>query len=213
MTAESSGTSFDPARIERESFVADVEIHEQLASTNDRALALADSATAIPKLVLALSQTGGRGRGSNRWWTSDGALTFSLLLEPEGVERSRWPQLSLAVGVGVCGALGQVLPGVDTRLKWPNDVYVNGAKICGILVEVPPKQPGRIVAGIGVNVNNSLEGAPAELRGRATSIRDVLDRHVHLEDVLIALLNSVEQSVDQLVRCDPALAQSWRRMC
>ncbi len=213
MTAETPGKAFEPARIERETFVADIEIHEQLTSTNDRALALADSIERIPKLVVALSQTGGRGRGSNRWWASEGALTFSLLLEPARVEKSRWPQLSLAVGVGVCGALEQLLPAADMRLKWPNDVYVNGAKICGILVEVPPKQPGRIVAGIGINVNNSLAGAPEELRNRATSIRDVICQHARLEDVLIAVLNGVEQSLEQLVRRDAALPQAWRRMC
>lgn len=132
------GSAIDPFRVERETFVAEAEVHAELRSTNDRALRLADSAERLPRLIAALRQTAGRGRGGNRWWAGEGALTFSLLLDAPPVPLERWPQMSLAVGGAVCGAVAGLVPSADVRLKWPNDVFVNGKKACGILVEVPP---------------------------------------------------------------------------
>src|SRR5438874_12407611 len=66
------------------SFIKDVEWHETIASTNDRGVTLAsDETIATPRLIIAGQQTAGRGRGLNRWWSSAGALTFSLLFNPE----------------------------------------------------------------------------------------------------------------------------------
>lgn len=132
------GNSIDPFRVERETFVAEAEVHAELRSTNDRALRLAETATRLPRLIAALRQSAGRGRGANRWWAGEGALTFSLLLDAPPVPLERWPQMSLAVGGAVCGTVAGFVPGADVRLKWPNDVFVNGKKACGILVEVPP---------------------------------------------------------------------------
>ncbi len=204
----------DPFRVERETFVAEAEVHAELASTNDRALHLAQTATRLPRLVVALRQTAGRGRGANRWWADEGALTFSLLLDVPRLPLERWPQISLTVGGAVCEAVAALIPAADVRLKWPNDVYVNGRKACGILVEVPPAPvTGRIVIGIGLNVNNSVSGAPAEIRARATSLRDVGGTSLNLTDVLVAVLRGVDSDLASLDAGDPDLAARWRRLC
>src|SRR5438034_451345 len=103
----------------------------------------------------------GRGRGTNRWWSADGALTFSLVLEApqERLPMSRWPQVALVAGVAVCEALERMAPRAEMRVKWPNDVYLAGRKICGILSESVPARRDRIVVGIGVNVNNRVQGS------------------------------------------------------
>ena len=80
-----------------------VEIHDTLGSTNVRALELARNAEIeLPALVAARIQTAGKGRGRNTWWAADGALTFSLLLDPAttGIAPAKWPQLSLVTGSG-----------------------------------------------------------------------------------------------------------------
>ena len=68
-------------KILENTFVADVEHHATIGSTNDRAIQCAAfHAVKLPLLILADRQTGGRGRGSNRWWTGPGSLAFSLLV-------------------------------------------------------------------------------------------------------------------------------------
>ena len=72
----------DIAKIRAATFVAEVEHHAEVGSTNDRALQLAASdGRPTPTLVVADRQTLGRGRGANRWWADRGALTFSLVVE------------------------------------------------------------------------------------------------------------------------------------
>jgi BirA family biotin operon repressor/biotin-[acetyl-CoA-carboxylase] ligase len=204
----------DPFRVERETFVAEAEVHAELASTNDRALRLANTAAQLPRLIVALRQTAGRGRGANRWWAGDGALTFSLLLDAARLPLERWPQISLTAGGAVCAALTAFLPTADVRLKWPNDVYVDGRKACGILVEVPPAPAtGRIVIGIGLNVNNSLDEAPPDVRARATSLIDVTGTTHDMTDVLIAILQRLDADLAALGVSDTGLPARWRRLC
>lgn len=206
---------FDPTRLRAESFVAEVEIHAELASTNDWAMQQArrlDLAT--PRLIVAERQTAGRGRGANRWWSDDGALTFSLLLDiKENLPAERWPQVSLTVGLAVCEALQMLGPGIPIGLKWPNDVQIDGRKICGILVEIPPPPLGRLVIGIGINVNNSFAAAPPEIQGIAVSLSEVAMLPFDLNDVLLCVLRRLAEHLELLAEQRLDLPRRWREQC
>jgi len=159
-----------------ETFVRAWEWHDEIGSTSDRAIELAAAVEQpLPLLVIAGQQTAGRGRGVNRWWTAPGALTFSLVLDGAalGVAQDRWPRLSLATALAVGEVIRQLVPNADLQLKWPNDVYIAGRKVCGILLEAPASAPGRIVLGLGLNVNNTLAEAPPEIRDAAVALCEV----------------------------------------
>lgn len=203
----------DPFRIEQQTFVAQAEVHAELPSTNDRALRLAAETTATPRLIAALRQTAGRGRGTNRWWGGDGALLFSLILDVPPVRPEHLPQLSLCMGTAVCEAVMQFAPGGDVRLKWPNDVYLNDRKVSGILIEMPQDCPQRLVVGIGLNVNNSVASAPAEIATRATSIRDDSGVEQELTDVLSAVLLQIERELSDFHSGRRDLPARWRKFC
>src|SRR5262245_30735712 len=129
---------FDLGRIESCGLVARIDYHESIGSTSDRAIELGVlDESELPLLVLAESQTAGRGRGVNRWWSAEGALTFSLVLQApcERLPPDRWPQVALVAGVAVCEALEGLVPQAEVRVKWPNDVYLGSGKVCGILCE------------------------------------------------------------------------------
>jgi hypothetical protein len=83
-TNEMSGGPFlNAEQIRAATFIRHVELHESLDSTNNRALELArDERAELPALVVARRQTAGRGRGERTWWAAEGALTFSVFLEP-----------------------------------------------------------------------------------------------------------------------------------
>ncbi|MEY2618238.1 MAG: putative bifunctional protein (BirA) : transcriptional regulator (Biotin operon repressor), BirA [Pseudomonadota bacterium] len=150
-----------------------VEILPEIDSTNSELMRRARAGQADPVLLVAESQTAGRGRRGRGWVSSIGdSLTFSLGLPLAPAE---WSGLSLAVGVAVAEALD---PGIG--LKWPNDLWISGRKLAGILVETasivatgappaggPPRR--QAVIGIGINLlpRPPLEGAdiaPACLR-------------------------------------------------
>jgi len=206
----------DTAQIQRRTFVRYVEHHPLLGSTSDRALELAgDAKIPLPALVVADRQTAGRGRGSNRWWSAEGALTFSLLLDsqPERLPHDRWPQLSLAAGVAACDALSELAPG-RFGLKWPNDVHAAGRKIAGILVEAPNVPATRpIVVGVGVNVNNSWAAAPADLQGIGTSLFDLTGGMLDRGETLCRLLTALEHRLEQLAAGGGELPDAWQSLC
>lgn len=206
------------ARLTTETFLADFEHYAEIGSTNDRALQLCtEESLFTPYLVLADRQTSGRGRGSNRWWSSDGALLFSLIIEAAefGLPESRWPLVSLTAGVAVCQGVASLLPsdrGHELGLKWPNDVWLNGRKACGILVEVPPTLRGRLVIGIGLNVNNSFTSASKELQSLATSLHDETDANWDRDSVLLVLLRQLEDDLKSLAADDVRLPERWQTL-
>ncbi|MFG0333905.1 MAG: biotin--[acetyl-CoA-carboxylase] ligase [Maioricimonas sp. JB049] len=204
----------DADRLISTTFVHHVQLHEELASTNDHAMR--HSGTLAPAtLIVARRQTAGRGRGTNRWWSSDGALTFSLLIDPVdwNLPTPRWPELSVTVGTAIATALGPLTDFADVRLKWPNDVYLAGRKVCGILVEVASTNPGRLVVGIGLNVNNSFADAPDDVRQRAISLCDHEQRQFDMTDLLERLLVQIDGDMTALAGQPADLQSRWRNLC
>jgi BirA family biotin operon repressor/biotin-[acetyl-CoA-carboxylase] ligase len=202
-------------RIRQAAGIRSLEYHQHLPSTNTRALVWAeDESLALPAWVLTDLQTAGRGRGAHRWWAAPGALTFSLVLPNlVGSEGANWPRIALTSGLAVGHALQQLQPGLLVGLKWPNDVYVCERKICGILVEVPPRRSDRLVLGIGLNVNNSMQHAPPEVALSAISLCDVAGFPFPLPVVLTRVLCQLMQHLGAMTRGDMALASQWQDWC
>ncbi len=207
--------SFDLDRIRRETFISQIDFHEEIGSTNTRALALANETRTFPTLVLAERQTAGRGRGNNRWWAGDGGLTLSVLLNASdfAIPASRWPLISLTAGLAVGEAIACFVPAGDVRLKWPNDVFLNGRKACGILIETASNRSGMIVIGIGLNVNNSFAKAPPEVLSIATSLADVTGCTLDPSNVLIAVLQQLAKCLTLVGSDVSQLADLWRARC
>jgi BirA family biotin operon repressor/biotin-[acetyl-CoA-carboxylase] ligase len=220
---------FDLTRLSASGLARHVDYHDVLGSTSDRALELAAQADLpLPLLVLAAKQTGGRGRGTNRWWATEGALTFSLVLDASAANLSpnRWPQVALVAGLAVCESLAELAPQAQWQVKWPNDVFLNGGKICGILSESAPGWKDRLVVGVGVNVNNSVrsEGRGQETGNRgqesvdlqrtARALIDLDCRPRDLTQVLLAILDRLDQRWSQLAAGEfPGLASAYRQRC
>ena len=207
----------DLDRIISETFIEHIDYQHELTSTNDRALQLAKAPSDHTRqLVLTDRQTVGRGRGANRWWASEGALTFSVLLKPEAISLppSCWPQLALTTGLAVCDAIKHLLGGADTvGLKWPNDVYLNNRKACGILVETGNGQSARLVLGIGINVNNRSESAPSDLRDKTVALCEAIGRDIPLVEVLIGVLQRLSSRLIWIGAGEIELREEWSRRC
>ncbi|MFV2070352.1 MAG: biotin--[acetyl-CoA-carboxylase] ligase [Pirellulales bacterium] len=203
-------------KIVRETFVVEVEAHSELSSTNDRAIEKARSRSGKrPLLVIARRQQAGRGRGTHGWWSHDGALTFSLLLDRETFagDTPCPPLIPLSMGVAVCDTILSVNPRLDVGLKWPNDVFLSGRKVAGILIERPSQPPGDVIVGIGLNVNNSIQIAPTEIVDIATSLCDETRSRHDIHAVLLGILRRIEAQLT-LLKTDPdRVRQRWSDFC
>jgi BirA family biotin operon repressor/biotin-[acetyl-CoA-carboxylase] ligase len=206
----------DADRILAETVVRQVDFQRQLPSTNDRALALAAAGDVrLPLLVIAEQQTAGRGRGAHRWWSAEGALTFSLVWPWEHLAAGAESQSLLAIGAGLaaCEACELLAPECRFGLKWPNDVLLAGRKLGGVLIEAPGRPLECVVIGVGVNVNNTFAAAPAELRPLATSLVDAAGHPFDLLSLLIGILQRLADHVEAIRRAPAGMLAQWRRRC
>lgn len=187
-------------------------IHQAVcASTNDVAAAEARAGAREGLLVTADAQTGGRGRLGRSWHSPPGEnLYMSLVLRPRR-PTSEIPCLTLLTGGAIAAALRRL--GFAAEVKWPNDVllHVDSAlrKVAGVLTEASSEggRVAHVVVGIGINVN--AESFPAELAGRATSLR-LAAGGVRLmrRKVLAGVLQSLQEAYDRFCTTGPAAALS-----
>lgn len=139
----------------------EVERLGSVPSTQDLLAARARAGEDVTGICLrATEQTKGRGRRGTAWTSPPGGSYQSV-----GLGREAWPWLTLALGAGVAGSLGETC-GVEVTVKWPNDLFLAGRKLGGMITEVVA---GQVIAGVGVNVRNA---AP---EGGATLDRDDVD--------------------------------------
>lgn len=208
-----SANQFDLLSIRNETFIQDVVFHHEIESTNSAILELARESVKTPLLVVTDKQTAGRGRGANTWWSSEGALTFSLLLDFPMLAPAQLSSFSLTVGLAVCQTIEHFAPVADLAIKWPNDVYFNEKKIAGILIERPDANEPRLAVGIGINVNNSLKSAPDEVNQNATSLIDELETEQSLTLILFECLKQLERRARDHIHKSEELLDQWRAYC
>jgi BirA family transcriptional regulator, biotin operon repressor / biotin---[acetyl-CoA-carboxylase] ligase len=201
-------------------FVKTAVAYDVVDSTSDRAAELVcEGRHELPLLVWARTQTRGRGRGGNRWWSDDDSLTFTVAIDPlvHGLTAEHEPRLALATAVAVIDALNELgLGSPSLGIRWPNDLEVDGRKLGGILPEVLDTPRGRVMlVGIGLNVRTSLASAPADVRAMATSLAELhpkpLDETVsgRLLPVIMVRLGSV---LPRLAAADSALSDRWGQL-
>jgi BirA family transcriptional regulator, biotin operon repressor / biotin---[acetyl-CoA-carboxylase] ligase len=178
---------------------------EATTSTNTVARQLAEEGAEEGTVVVAETQTRGKGRLGRQWVTQPGGAWLSVILKP-GIDPAHAAGITLLAAVSVTKTLREW--GVEAAIKWPNDVLVNGKKICGILTEMSAETDvvSFIVLGIGVNLNNDV---PLET---ATTLKAELGQKVDRVKFVQALLESLEE--DYLTFKEQGFTPilwSWRR--
>ena len=161
-------------------------LFEEIESTNVKATVLAGSGASHGTLVLANSQTDGKGRRGRSWHTPRGtSIAMSVILKPQ-LEAEYASMLTLIQALAVVKALEEKY-GLQSQIKWPNDILIHERKICGILTEMNLKgtQIASIIIGTGINVNQ--EKFPQEIAQIATSLKRE-NGQVICREVLIAAI-------------------------
>ena len=149
-----------------------ITVFSELDSTNNYLKKLGSQGEKENQLVIALSQTGGRGRMGRSFYSPNGTgIYFSLLLHPKiSAEKSLFFTVMAAVSVA---ETVMKYNKNDVKIKWVNDIYIDGKKVCGILTEGAinsDKMLDYAVVGIGINVVEPENGFPDVIKDIATAI-------------------------------------------
>ena len=182
---------FSAEQLQKSSFVNSVVVRSELASTNCYAKELVQSRNlATPSVVIAITQTAGRGRRDKSWWSGPGSLTFTLVLEKTKLVDGL---VSIAAAIAVSESVRAFVPTLNPLIKWPNDVLVDGKKICGILIEVIAAPSPVALVGIGVNTNCRMNDINQDLGKPVTSLLDETNQPIDQQQFLIELLGQLNK--------------------
>ena len=199
------------ARLSTQRLGAAFHYFSELGSTNTRARELAEKGAAEGEIVIAESQTQGRGRLGRRWESPPFTnLYLSFILRPK-FPPTHAPQITLAAGVALVETVGSFLSR-PPAIKWPNDILFDGKKLAGILTEAAcdADRVAYVILGIGLNLNYRVDTMPQELRQRATSMAELTGTNVSRESVLARLIQDMDRCYGELeVSGFEALRPRW----
>jgi len=173
-----------------------LEVHWELDSTSSE-LQRRLGETADFSMVLAETQTAGRGRRGRSWLSPPGLNLYLSCLKRFDRGFAALSGLSLAVGTMVLRAIDSL--GIEgAGLKWPNDVLADGGKLAGVLVELSGEYQGPCAAVIGVGLNLRLTEALREQAGQpacdlATLATDLPDRNLVAARLIAALVEGLRE--------------------
>ena len=215
-------------------------LFETLDSTHSLMKTRAAAGEIVPgTLIVADTQTAGRGRHERTWASPAGKnLYFNILIPLNGIPLSSAPQITQVAALTFAevfkslqddsNAQGRGNPDIGkVSVKWPNDILCGKSKFCGILAEVVfmgkpmlkrvqhdsgnQVQPA-ISMGVGINVN-SVPSDYAGLGRAVTTLKDICGQNINREKLLQALIASLERAIGQFrafgIR---PWVEAWRKM-
>ncbi len=194
---------------------AHIHYFDRLDSTMDTARQMARKGCPDFTVVIAGTQTRGRGRMDRNWVSPEGGLYFTLVLRPD-IPAVMSPRVNFATALVLAHTLRDVC-GIDARVKWPNDILVQDQKISGMLseIEAAEDQVAYINIGIGINLNNQpppdlpIATSVQALRGESVS------RKMFLSEFLDRLKTKMHQQdfstvIDEWKSCSATLGRQVR---
>lgn len=190
----------------------ELHLFPEVSSTNTLAMELASNASPEGTVVIAETQTGGKGRLGRKWISPKGNLYLSVILRPD-IPMYKAPLITLMGAVAVASAIRATCE-VQAAIKWPNDIYIAGKKISGLLTEMSAEQDRikHIVLGIGADVNMGLDALPAEVRAATTTLAAETGKRVDRTLLLRRLFRELEHWYEAFLRNDAEVLGAWNAL-
>ena len=169
-------------------------ILDNIDSTNVYAKDLLNHKPPTGTVIIAKTQSGGKGQKSNYWDSPEGGLYYTSILP--AISHERITMITLTVGLACQEAILETT-GLNTKLKWVNDILYNNKKIGGILVESRIRGNNAIlIIGIGINVNTKIDDLNPELKAFSTTILNETSTHNDVFKLAAIISNKLEKYFD-----------------
>lgn len=168
--------------------------YNKVKSTNDIASDLAEQNAPEGTIITADEQTEGRGRLGRVWHSPPGSgIYLSLILRPEFLPEQA-PGISLIVALALAETINEIVSD-KVKIKWPNDVLISGKKTAGILSELSAEKNkiNYLIIGVGININQTTDDFPDDIKNIATSIRRSAGRKINRVNFLKHFLIQFEK--------------------
>ena len=206
----------DLQRLRREELIGgEIYFFPEIDSTNRKAHDLARQGLREGTVVMADSQSQGRGRMGRLWESPPGLNVYASVILRPAIPPSSASQLTLLAGVAAANSLAKA-SGMETRIKWPNDIFLHEKKVAGILSEMEAGRSGVrfVILGMGINVGWRKEDIPQDLRGVATSLLAEGAEGISRTAVAAAVFAELEQEYRFFVEqgFSPRLREEWNRL-
>ena len=166
----------------------------EIDSTNNLAKKHSKNNAQEGLVIIAESQTGGRGRMGRSWHSPpETGIYLSILLKPN-LKPDHLSFITLLAGVSAISTINEISH-QRANLKWPNDILINDKKVCGLLCEMTQEKGSSfsVVIGIGINVNQLPEQFPKDLKKTATSLRIINGSPINRLTVIQSLLTTLDR--------------------
>lgn len=175
----------------------------QVSSTNTLAKEMASQGAPHGTVLIAGSQTAGRGRMGRSFSSAEGkGIYLSVILRPECLAEQLM-HLTCAVAVSICDAVEKSC-GVRPAIKWINDLVLGKKKLGGILTELSIDR-GSVqyaVVGVGLNCTQKAEDFPEEIQDIALSLQDYIKKTVDIPKLTGAIINALWEMDKNLLSKD-----------
>ena len=188
-----------------------IQYFKETESTNIIAREIANSVEE-GTVVIAESQTQGRGRLGRKWLSPEGGIWLSIILKPR-IQPLYASRITLLAGVAVAKTIRSL--GLPAKIKWPNDVLINGKKVCGILTEIEAEIDiiDYCVVGIGIDANVDTESFPEDFRESSTSLKKELGNSINRIEFVQKLLLEFEALYLKFQHDEfSSILEEWRDM-
>ncbi len=192
---ETMGTESIKKLLKTETVGKTIYSFEEVGSTNEVAYELARHGAPEGSIIIADSQTRGKGRLQRRWISPPGVnLYMSVIFRPRIAAKDA-PLLTLVASIAIAQAIKNKVD--DTQIKWPNDVLIQGKKVAGVLTGMQASQDkvDFVIVGIGVNLNMTremMQKEMGEVSEIATSLREALGHEIEREKFTADLIGELE---------------------
>jgi BirA family biotin operon repressor/biotin-[acetyl-CoA-carboxylase] ligase len=190
----------------------EIRLFPEVASTNTVAMKMASDGAPEGTVVLAETQTGGKGRRGRKWISPKGNLYMSVVLRPD-IPLYKSPVITLMGAVAVASAIRGIY-GVKASIKWPNDILISGRKLCGLLTEMSAEQDRvrHIVLGIGVDANMEPEALPPDVREHTTTLAAETGGKIDRTALLRHLLRELDRWYGVFLANERDVLQEWEAL-
>lgn len=189
-------------------YIQNIECFQTIDSTNNYATSLFNQGVRINSLIVASSQTAGKGRKGRTFYSPEPGLYASLLFYPNTLAVANMSYVTICMALAVCEAIEDLYE-VQPEIKWLNDIYLDGKKICGILTEskIKTKFCEYIVVGCGVNVFDLP--LDATLQSKVGSLEKITGKIVDINLLIATIMNKLNPYLEMIEQEDFSFIKTY----